>query len=154
MTDSNQNQLLEIYKLHAELADRVSQRREGANRLHVSLLSGFLVFLAALLRFGSGEIPAFILLLFAGITGMSISTSWYIVIRSYRQLNTGKFAALDELEQRLDYPFFRREWELLEQGRNRNRYWKLTVVETFLPLIFFLLFFSFLVISLVIFCNQ
>ena len=57
MTDSSKDQLLEIYKLHAELADRVSQRREGANRLHVSLLSGFLVFLAALLRFGSGEIP-------------------------------------------------------------------------------------------------
>ena len=148
MADSSQDRLLEIYKLHAELADRVSQRREEANRLYVSLLSGFLVFLAALLRFGSGEMATSALLLFSGIIGMSISGSWYIVIRSYRQLNTGKFAALDELEQKLDYPFFRREWELLERGRNRNRYWKLTVVETFLPTIFFLLFFSFLLISL------
>ena len=40
MTDSTQNEMLEIYKLHAELADRVSQRREGANRLYVSLLVG------------------------------------------------------------------------------------------------------------------
>ena len=56
-------------------------------------------------------------------------------------------------EWKLDYPFFRREWELLERGANRNRYWKLTVVETFLPTIFFLLFFSFLVIALYIFCN-
>ena len=56
-------------------------------------------------------------------------------------------------ERKLDYPFFRREWELLERGANRNRYWKLTVVETFLPTIFFLLFFSFLVIALYIFCN-
>ena len=147
MTDSSKDQLLEIYKLHAELADRVSQRREGANRLHVSLLSGFLVFLAALLRFGSGEMPASVLLLL-GIIGMAISGSWYIIIRSYRQLNTGKFAALDELEQKLAYPFFRREWEFLEQGRNRNRYWKLTVVETFLPSVFFGLFFYFLVIAL------
>ena len=30
--DENKRELLEIYKLHAELADRVSQRREGANR--------------------------------------------------------------------------------------------------------------------------
>jgi len=148
VTDSSKDQLLEIYKLHAELADRVSQRREGANRLHVSLLSGFLVFLAALLQFGSGEIPASVLLLFSGIIGMAVSGSWYIVIRSYRQLNTGKFAALDELEQKLAYPFFRREWELLERSRNRNRYWKLTVVETFLPSVFFGLFFSFLVIAL------
>ena len=148
MTDSSKDQLLEIYKLHTELADRVSQRREGANRLHVSLLSGFLVFLAALLRFGPGEISASVLLLFSGIIGMAISVSWFIVIRSYRQLNTGKFAALDELEQKLDYPFFKREWQLLEVGRNRSRYWKLTVVETFLPSIFFLLFFVFLIMAL------
>ena len=32
MTDSTRNEMLGIYKLHAELADRVSQRREGANR--------------------------------------------------------------------------------------------------------------------------
>ena len=148
MTDSSKDQLLEIYKLHTELADRVSQRREGANRLHVSLLSGFLVFLAALLRFGPGEISASVLLLFSGIIGMAISVSWCIVIRSYRQLNTGKFAALHELEQKLDYPFFEREWQLLEAGRNRSRYWKLTVVETFLPSIFFLLFFVFLIMAL------
>ncbi|MXW12384.1 MAG: hypothetical protein F4Z73_05875, partial [Synechococcus sp. SB0668_bin_13] len=100
MTNPSKDQLLEIYKLHAELADRVSQRREGANRLHVSLLSAFLVFLAALLRFGSGEIPASVLLLFSGIIGMAVSGSWYIVIRSYRQLNKGKFATLHELEQK------------------------------------------------------
>ena len=40
MADSEQNERLEIYKLHAELADRVSQRREGANRLYVTLLLG------------------------------------------------------------------------------------------------------------------
>lgn len=148
MTDLSKDQLLEIYKLHAELADRVSQRREGANRLHVSLLSAFLVFLAGLLRFGSGEVPIPIYLFFAGIIGMSVSGSWYIVIRSYRQLNAGKFAALHEVEQKLDYPFFRREWQLLEHGKNLNRYWKLTVVETILPIIFFLLFLSFLIISL------
>ena len=33
MKDSEQNELLELYKLHTELADRVSQRREGANRM-------------------------------------------------------------------------------------------------------------------------
>ena len=82
---------------------------------------------------------------------MSISGSWYIVIRSYRQLNRGKFDTLHKLEQKLDYPFFEREWEFLKRGRDRNRYWKLTVVETLLPSIFFLLFFSLLVIALCMF---
>ena len=84
---------------------------------------------------------------------MAISGSWYIVIRSYQQLNKGKFDTLHKLEQNLSYPFFRREREFLKQDRDRNLYWKLTVVETFLPSIFFLLFFSFLMIALHMFCN-
>ena len=142
MPNPGQTELLEIYKLHSELADRVSQRREGANRLYVSLLVGLMVFLGALLRFGAGDIPARILLLAGGGVGSVLCISWYVVIRSYRQLNSGKFKALHELEERLAYPFFKREWELLAEGKEISRYWKLTTVEVGLPSIFFLLFFG------------
>ena len=139
--------ILAIYKLHAELADRVSQRREGANRLFVTLLTGLLVFGAALLRLGSGEVGATAVLVFFSVAGMLLSVAWFIVIRSYRQLNTGKFAALHELEKQLPYRFFEREWELLGEGRDR-RYWKLTVVEKILPVIFGILFLGVLVFAL------
>ena len=140
MTDeTKRNDLLEIYKLHAELADRVSQRREGANRLYVSLLLGLIALLAALLRFGVGDLSPRVVVLAAGIVGAVLSASWYVVIRSYRQLNTGKFRALQELEQKLAYPFFEREWELLGKGADPKRYWRLTVVERFLPAAFFVL---------------
>ncbi len=86
------NELLEIYKLHAELADRVSQRRKGANRLYASLLVGLVALLAILLRLGLG--PEEIVFYIAGATGILLSASWYVVIRSYRQLNAGKFEAL------------------------------------------------------------
>ena len=138
--DSDRNELLEIYKLHAELADRVSQRREGANRLYVSLLAGLAAFLAVLIRFGVGGVPVQVVLVSVGLVGAALSASWYVVLRSYRQLNTGKFQALHELENRLAYPFFRREWELLGEGEDKSRYWRLTVVEVGLPCIFFVLF--------------
>ena len=144
-------QLLEIYKLHAELADKVSQRREGANRLYVSLLVGLAVFLAALIRFGVGGDNSFdngpmrMVLCAAGAIGALLSVSWYVVIRSYRQLNSGKFEALHELEGKLAYPFYKREWELLGEGKQISRYWKLTNVETGLPVIFFLLFFGLMI---------
>ncbi len=130
---------LQLYKLHAEFADRVSQRREGANRLYTGLLTGLMVVVSALLRLGpSDESINVALFLGFGIFGMILSVSWVIVIRSYRQLNTGKFKALLELEEHLSYPFFTREWELLHQGRDFRKYWKLTVVETILPITFFL----------------
>lgn len=147
MAENNGRDLLDLYRLHAELADRVSQRREGANRLFVSLLTGLMVFLAALLRLGTGELGANAVMFFFGIAGVMLSAAWFVVIRSYRQLNTGKFEALHELERHIPYPFFQREWELLREGRDFRRYWRLTVVETSLPIIFFLLFLAVIVFA-------
>ncbi len=145
--DSERHELLELYKLHAELADRVSQRREGANRLYVGLLAGLAAFLAVLLRFGVGDLPVRVVLVLVGLVGTLLCVSWYVVLRSYRQLNTGKFLALRELESKLAYPFFRREWDLLGEGEDRRRYWRLTVVEIGLPCLFFALFFALLAFS-------
>ena len=144
--DEQKQELLEIYKLHAELADRVSQRREGANRLYVSLLVGLMLFAAAILRFGTNGVSVDMVLFGAGVLGSILAVSWYIVIRSYRQLNTGKFNALQDMERHLAYPFLTKEWGLLGEGKKRGRYWRLTVVETALPSALFLLF-----IGLVIF---
>jgi len=138
----DRQELLELYKLHAELADRVSQRREGANRLFVALLTGIFVFFGAVARSEAGSFSIWPILSIGGILGMALCGAWYILIRSYRQLNTGKFKALHELEQRLTYPFFTREWKLLKKGRDFRSYWQLTVVENFLPVIFFVLFAS------------
>ena len=154
MTDADRTELLELYKLHAELADRVSQRREGANRLYVSLLAAMVTFLAVSIRFGVGNLPVGVMLGAAGVFGALLSLSWFFVLRSYRQLNSGKFRALHELETKLVYPFFTTEWELLAEGRERKRYWKLTVVETGLPWIFFALFVALALFSFTVTANS
>ncbi|MGI9345220.1 MAG: RipA family octameric membrane protein, partial [Gammaproteobacteria bacterium] len=89
-------------------------------------------------RWGGADVLEFIpvILIMAGLLGVGLSASWYVIIRSYRQLNTGKFAALDELESKLAFPFFRREWELLAQGKSFRKYWKLATAETTLPVLF------------------
>ncbi len=134
--NSDQNKLLEIYKLHAELADRVSQRREGANRIYVSLHVGLVLFIAALLRFGFGDVPESLALGAIGGFGVLLSVSWFVVIRSYRQLNTEKFRVLHDLEKQLPYQFFIQEEDPQSKGKKSNRYWKLTYVEVTLPAIF------------------
>lgn len=131
--DHTRRQLLEIYKLHSELADRVSQRREGANRLYVSLLAGLMVLTATLLRYGNGELA--VLLAVGGLMGTAVSLSWLVVIRSHRQLNGAKFKVLHKLEKKLAYPFFTREWQVLRRG-SRPRYRQLSAVEMGLPWFF------------------
>ena len=139
-------ELLEIYKLHAELADSVSKQRGTANRFYMLVLSGLAVLFSAFLQRPNGVLLGWLMVGF-GLFGMLLASAWYIVIRSYRQLNSGKFKALHELEEKLTYPFFKREWDLLAEGREQKTYWRLTVVETFVPIIFFVCFAALLVIG-------
>ena len=141
---------VELYKLHSELADRVSQRREGANRLHVSIAVGLVVFLGTLIRFSDDRTLDTIVFLAVGFCGLIVSASWYMVLRSYRQLNSQKFRVLYDLETRLPYQFFTMEWDPESVGTKSNRYWRLSVVETVLPMTFGALFPVMVVYSLAV----
>lgn len=162
--DGKRQELLEIYKLHAVLADRVSRRHERANWLYLALLFGLTLLAAVIPRFGADVISMDAVLVlkesidqnrtppdtygvvvetalfWIGVLGVAFAISWYIVIRSCRRLNTAKFHALMDLEHQLEYPFFTKEWELLGAGKKSATYWCLAVVETVLPGIFLLLF--------------
>lgn len=145
-------ELLEIYKLHAGLADSVSKQRATANRFYILVLSGLAVLFSAFLQHENG-LPLGWLMIGFGLFGMFLAVAWYIIIRSYRQLNSGKFKALHELEEKLAYPFFKREWDLLAEGKERKAYWKLTIVETYVPAIFFICFTALLGIGIYILRN-
>ena len=100
------------------------------------------VLIAAMPRFAPDTelLPAKFAIPIIALTGAFLAASWFVVIKSYRQLSDGKFQALHELEQSLPFAFYAIEWNKLQRGENRRVYWKLTVVETFLPLIFIILF--------------
>ena len=139
MANSKRSDLLEIYKLHAELADRISQRREGVHRLYVSLLGGIVTLLAVSIRFGTETPMSSGIEIAALFVGLLLSIAWIVNIASYRQLNSGKFEILWKLEKKLPFQFYRDEWKLLNPS-SRHGYRKLTNVETWLPWIFILLF--------------
>ena len=152
MKMDEKQELLEIYKLHAQLADNVSNRRATANHFYLLVLSGLSVLFSALLQRENG-VPLGWLMVGFGLFGMLLAVAWYVVIRSYRQLNTGKFDVLQKLEEQLAYPFFTREWELLLEGKDHKKYGKLSVVETFVPVIFFVCFAALFLIGIYLSAN-
>jgi len=83
--------------------------------LHIGILSGLGLATCIFIESGVAESLNFVFLA-VGILGSVISASWWFVIRSYRQLNSGKFKVLDELENEIAFPFFRWEWEILKTG--------------------------------------
>ncbi len=140
MARQKQARLLEIYRIHANLADQVSNRREGANRLYVSLLVGLLSVLAIVIRFGPVGVVEWELFVLVGLFGSLLSLSWWGVIQSYRQLNREKFRVMRDLEEKLPFQFFKREWDTKGVGGKSNDYVQLTKVESHLPTLFGLFF--------------
>ena len=132
--------LLEQYKLYVEMADRVSQRREQSNRFYVSLVAAIVALLVILARFDVADGAWPIVFLISGVVGAALSLVWYVNIKSYRQLNSAKFAIINKMEKQLPAAGYSDEWEILRPKAGPAQYFQLTRIEQFVPVIFFVLF--------------
>ncbi len=128
---------LEQYRLATEMADRVSARRGAANTYFVSLQSALI---AALGFLSSGDTPADSWVLTAVCAaGVVIAVTWYLLLRSYRDLNRAKFAVILRIEEALPHHIFGDEWSELKRDpvkRWRPRYAELGTVERLVPAAF------------------
>ena len=130
-----QEHLLEQYKLYVEMADRISARRSQSNRFYISLLSALLALLSILINRTLWSSIQNALFLAVAILGLALCFLWYVNINSYRQLNSGKFKVIQELEQHLPFNCYDREWKILGAGEERKKYLQLTRVEQFVPFV-------------------
>lgn len=98
--EAYQAALMDQYKLYVELTDRISVRRGLANTffltLHAAIFTLFGIFWKDRPQ---GLSPWFLLPFLAVVLGLCLA--WFWLVRSYRQLNSGKFAVIGALEQRL-----------------------------------------------------
>ena len=127
--------LLEQYKLYVEMADRISDRRERSNRFYISLLSALLALLSIIVGRNILNGLQTVVFMTIGILGLGLCSLWIINIRSYRQLNSGKFKVIHEMEQNLPFNCYDREWEILGEGKEPKSYLQLTRVEQYIPII-------------------
>lgn len=128
----DQSELLIQYRLYVELTDRLSQRRLQVNGFYVTILSAPLVFgLSFSKLWGAGFVWWGQCL--PGVLGIFLCIVWWFHINSFRQLSSGRFSVIKEMEEMLSFPCFRREWEILASGRNMRHYFRFTVIERFVP---------------------
>jgi len=121
--------LLEQYKLYVDMADRVSSRRATANSF---FLTGNAVLLAAFGSIYRGDTPTTVRTdwaLVIPMCGIALCAVWCLLIRSYRQLNTGKWQIVHEMEKLLPVAPYDAEWAALGSGRDWRKYLQLTTVE-------------------------
>lgn len=120
-----------------EMADRVSARRGTANAFFLSLQSA----LVTLVGFGAmklSESPWWVALAVA-LAGITLSATWWMQLRSYRDLNRAKFTVINKLEEQLPVKLFADEWQSLKRDPIpgwRKRYAELGTSERVVPVVF------------------
>jgi uncharacterized membrane protein len=136
---------VDIYKFLIEQADRISARRATANSYFLTLHTGLVAFVGVLssARRASTSNPpkvddfTFVVLGFAGCV---LAASWWLLLRSYRDLNAAKFKVITDIEKALPLQPFAREWEYLKRDEPlpwwKGRYAELGFVERVVPIVF------------------
>jgi hypothetical protein len=133
------NALIEQYKLYVGMADQVSARRGTANSFFITLNTAVFALIGALITRTSHEPSWQLVFPLVGLEGECLA--WYYLVRSYRQLNGAKFEVVGALEERLpSSPWWRAEWKALGEGKDRSKYWPLTHLEQWIPVLFALVY--------------
>ncbi|MFC8716192.1 hypothetical protein [Kitasatospora sp. NPDC057198] len=130
-------EVLELYKLAVEMADRVSARRGTANAFFLSVQTA----LIAVMGLSFPELAQAPWWASAALSaaGLALSATWWLQLRSYRDLNSAKFAVINGLENGLPVRIFADEWRYLKQDPVpplRNRYAELGFSERGVPWVF------------------
>ncbi len=132
--------LFEQYKIIVESAEKVSFKRQDANKFYLtvnSVLFGAASYLAIL----SAMLPPILI----SLAGIVTCWSWIRAISSHGQLNAAKFKIIHELEKQLPVALFDLENKYLK----KEGYYLLTKAEKKIPWAFIVLHMVVIIIALV-----
>jgi hypothetical protein len=140
--------LIEQYKLYVDTTNKVSDRRGTAHTLlltvNTSLVAVYGLVLGKDTALSAVHGPWVWLVPAVGIL---VTITWFVLIRAYRTLNSGKFKVISELEKRLPARLFDLEWQYLQRGEE----WlhtPLTHVEQYIPVAFGAFYLALLIVAL------
>lgn len=133
--------VLDLYKMAVEMADRVSARRATANAFFLTAQTA----LVAVIGLATPSLlkASWWTSLAVSLAGVTLSASWWLQLRSYRDLNGAKFAVINAIEKALPVKVFTDEWALLEAAigaAQKRKYLQLGTMERLIPGIFGLLY--------------
>lgn len=131
--------VLDLYKLAVEMADRVSARRTTANGFFLTLHAAVITAVGFARPTDAAAGRAFAAIITA-IAGIALCFAWWLLLRSYRDLNRAKFDVINMLEEQLPVAIFADEWKALKKEEPvpwwRGAYTEQGFVERTIPVVF------------------
>ncbi|RME59068.1 hypothetical protein D6779_05130 [Candidatus Parcubacteria bacterium] len=136
---SEESLLFEQYKLYVEMMDKVSERRHQANSFFLTVNTVLIMALTSFISLSDKPTIQYSWMIFASTAGVIFCISWLRLIRSYRELNRGKFKVIHLLETRLPARLFDAEWDALRYGDGAV-YKPFSQIEMQIPIVFMFLY--------------
>jgi hypothetical protein len=134
-SEKYQAAVFEQYRLCVEMADRISARRSLMNTFFLTLNTAIA---ATLVGLSDGLSRASAWALVPGLAILLVvCAAWFIIVRSYRLLNSAKYRVIAAFEERLPaFAYSRAEWALLGEGKDWRKYIPQSHIEQWVPAIF------------------
>ena len=131
--DAAKAQALDLYKIMVGSSESLVTRRQAVNTFFLTingvLLTGYgLVAQNAGLNRTSG-----VAILVLAVAGIVLCGAWGSLIKSFGQLNRGKFKVINEIERYLSASIYSAEWEALGRGEDPKVYRSFTSREIWVP---------------------
>jgi len=145
--------VLEMYKLYVEMADKISERRQSGNSFFLTLNSAIVALVGYVSLSDSLSQNAVSLFWLIPTAGMVLCYLWYRLIRSYKDINSGKFKVVHAIEKILPLRPYDAEWTALGRGENPKLYLPFTNTEMVVPWIFFTVHLTIVLISIISFIR-
>jgi len=127
--------LFEQYKLYVESVEKTSDRRQHANNYFITINTALISLIGLSFQIKIFENLSWMKSVLA-LVGIIICIVFWYLIRSYKQLNTGKFAVIHEVEKYLPLALYKYEWEILGEGKDNKKYYPFSHIELLIPWVF------------------
>lgn len=133
--DKYREHYLDIYKMYVDTVEKISDRRQANNSFFLTLNTAIIAVISYL-QLGEKEGIDTKVYWLVSLLGIIICYGWYRLIRSYKDLNTGKFKIIHLIEKKLPLAPYDAEWDALGRGEDSNLFLQFTKIELIIPWIF------------------
>jgi len=131
--DTETREALDLYKIMVESSESLVSRRQAVNTFFLTIngalltASGLIVQSSGADRFTSWGI------VILACAGAVLCLAWRSLIKSFGQLNRGKFRVINTIERHLKAAIYAAEWEALGRGEDPKIYRSFTSREIWVP---------------------
>lgn len=126
-------QVSELYRVMVDSSESLVTRRQAVNTFFLTMNGALLAAISLIVQNAGDRRLGALAVLVLALAGLLLALAWRSLIRSFGQLNAGKFSVINSIEKFLAVSIYEAEWAALERGRNPKVYRSFTSREIWVP---------------------